>query len=421
MQYQHLRQLPSRHDKSAYRCLRAWLRALSCGGLLFAAAGVNAACSGNEVIDETLPGGARWDLCATFAEREGLVLSDLYYTTPTGIRRRVLTEAHLAQVHVRFDDARPSLDAVTDLAGGGGFGAIGNLQPLSAANCPDGSVRTLTGSAALCIAQRERGYAYKSYGNVRQGNALVLTSHSTIGMQTYAVRWRLFDDGSVEPSIGISGNLPAIGNNAAHGWTVNGAGDVGVGFHTSVQWRLDFDLGSDADNDRVEQFEVIPSSDRLRKSLSVTSVPQEAALRVNPDTKRSWRVLDATQVNADQRAISYHLEPLHEAHGLPALAAMPWHGADLFVTRHNPCERYANANPTSGGCAANAAAYVDGEAIDPGNVVLWYRVNYHHVPSSEDAGGMTLRWQGVLIVPRDWTATNPLASTVTPNGRGSAV
>ena len=370
---------------------------------------VQAACSGNEVIDETLPGGARWDLCATVQEREGIVLSDLYYTTPTGIRRRVLSEAHLAQVHVRFDDARPSVDALTDLAAGGGFGAAGNLQPLSNATCPGGSVRNLVGNDVLCIAQQARGYAYKSYGNVRQGNALVLTSHSTIGQQTFAVRWRLFDDGSVEPSIGIGGNLPAIGADATSGWTINGAGDVGIGFHTSVHWRLDFDLGADANDDRIEQFEVVPSSDRLRKTLSVSSIAQEAVLNVNADRKRSWRVVDGTERNADQRAVSYHLEPLHAAHAFPGDSTRPWQNGDLLVTRHNPCERYVNANPTTGGCAADASAFVDGESLDPANVVLWYRVNYHHLPSSEDAAGMITRWHGVLIVPRDWTATNPLA------------
>ncbi|MFK7912348.1 MAG: hypothetical protein AB8B93_00415 [Pseudomonadales bacterium] len=384
--------------------------------LIICSGPAQAACSGDELIDVTLPSGSRWDLCWQVQPEAGVTLSEIYFTTPAGLRRRVLNEASLAQVHVRFDDARTPLDALTDFASGGGFGAAGNLVPLQGSDCPGGTVRSSAGQDALCQTVEERGYAYKSYSVVNQGHMLVLASRAKIGAMTFVVRWRLYDDGGLEPAVGVTGGLPAVGSDARYGWALDATGRIGVGFHTSVHWRLDFDLGADAEDDRVEQFEVAPSADRLRKNLSVSAVNSESALVVNPDLKRSWRVVDSNTLNADQRPVSYHLEPLHVAHRYPGDALRPWQQSDLYVTRYNPCERFINDNSTANGCGGNVTDFVNGEALAPGNVVLWYRVNYHHLPSSEDEPGIGVRWNGFLIVPRDWTSVNPLARAVVAHG-----
>ena len=366
-------------------------------------------CSGDARIDVTLPLGSRWDLCWESREKEGVVLSDVYFSTPAGVRRRVLTELGLAQVHLRFDDGSPVFDALTDTAAGGGFGANGNIVPLSAGDC-GGSLLSQGGTAILCSDVRRRGYAYKSYSVVKQGHALVLESRSQVGLSTFVVRWKLYDDGSIEPAIGLTGELPALGNDARYGWELDQSGRVGVGFHASVHWRLDFDIGSNAADDLVEQIEVTPSSDRARKTLSVSTVSSEASRSVNPDVKRSWRVRDTQIVNADSRPISYHLEALHTANAYPTSGAAPWQIADLHVTRFRACERFVNANPATNGCATDVTGFTNGESIAPGNVVLWYRINYHHVPRSEDEPVLPVRWNGFLIVPRDWTSVNPLAA-----------
>ena len=151
---------------------------------------------------------------------------------------------------------------------------------------------------------------------------------------------------------------------------------------------------------------VVPSSDRRRKTQSRISITSESQRRVDADSKRSWRILDTQISNADGRSISYHLEPLHSAHrnrgNLPALAS------DIHITKLNACERFSIANPTTGGCGANVADYVDGESLEGADIVLWYGLSYHHLPRSEDEPRLPVHWDGFVVVPRDWTATNPL-------------
>ena len=50
-------------------------------------------CTTGAYLEETLSTGARWDLCWIARAQEGVVLSEIYYTTPTGLRRKVLQEA----------------------------------------------------------------------------------------------------------------------------------------------------------------------------------------------------------------------------------------------------------------------------------------------------------------------------------------
>ena len=81
----------------------------------------------------------------------------------------------------------------------------------------------------------------------------------------------------------MTGALPAMSGDEQYGWQLNDAGDVGVSFHSTVFWRLDFDLGANAEDDLVEQMEVIPSADRLTKALALAPVTAEGAFELNPD------------------------------------------------------------------------------------------------------------------------------------------
>ena len=156
--------------------------------LLAASPGVlMAACPVEQSIDVTLTSGARWDLCIQSEDRAGLVLSEVHYTTPAGMRRQVLGEAHLAQVHLTFDDGRPSVDVLTDLVSGGGFGTATNRISLMADDCPGGTVRAVDGEDLLCVRERARGYSYKYYGNQKQGSLLELTARSQVSGVTWLI------------------------------------------------------------------------------------------------------------------------------------------------------------------------------------------------------------------------------------------
>src|SRR5262245_29332220 len=60
-------------------------------------------CSSN-LVDVTLSGGARWQMCWETRTNEGIVLHDITYTAPGQPTRMVLAQANLAQIHVPYDD-----------------------------------------------------------------------------------------------------------------------------------------------------------------------------------------------------------------------------------------------------------------------------------------------------------------------------
>ena len=354
-------------------------------------------------VDELLPTGARWQMCFETREAEGVVLSDVYYSPPGTPARKVLGEASLAQARVAYDDGEVSHDHLVE----SGFGGD-NLRTLAAADCPNGTLMTEGAREVICRQVQGRGYLYKYYTDQRQGYWLSLLSKSTVGDMTYLVRWRFFDDGTVEPSIGMSGRLEQYGADSRYGWPIDADGTTGVSFSSNYYWRLDFDIGSNPADDLVEELQASPANLRTRKSLSVNAVRVESARAVNAENKRSWRVRDTVETNGQAGSfVSYHLEPLNTAHRYQD-ASEPWSFNDFFVTRFNGCERLASGN--TGACGENLGEYLNGESTDTDDVVLWYRVSYHHLPRGEDESIIPTRWVGFQIVPRDWTRTNPFAS-----------
>jgi len=358
-------------------------------------------CPNNQDIDVTLPTNARWEMCWSTAPEEGVILTDGHFTDADGGRRKVFKSLSVAQINVTFDDGSAPLDLVSSAGLGGS-----NFQTLSAQDCPAG---TRLGGV-LCQRTESRGYAYKSYSQQKQGHNLVLQSASTPGVSTYLVRWAFGDDGSVAPSIGLTGDLPRLSStNTANGWPVDSGSTTGIGFSNNYFWRMDFDLGTDAADDAVEELEIVPSADRRRKTKTLTPLTTETARTIDVDRKRSWRILDTQITNADGRAISYHLEPLHTAHRYRGSSTAL--SSDAQFTRYKSCERLSTGNAAAG-CGTGVNNYVNGESINGADVVLWYSVSYHHLPRAEDSNGIAVHWDGFMVVPRDWTALNPLAFNV---------
>lgn len=359
-------------------------------------------CAAGVYLEETLPTGARWDLCWDVRAQEGVVLSEVHYTTPAGLRRKVLREASLAQIEVLYDDGAATLYH----AGNPGLGGE-QLMSLDATDCPDGLLLYHAERPVLCQQTVGRGYLYKYYSQQRQGDALALFSASQIGQHLYVVRWRLLDDGVIEPEVGDGGRLLRLGRDLQYGWPLGENGAVGIGYVTNYWWRLDFDIGGNGANDIVEEFAVNPATSNTRRELAVTRLTTETGRSTDPDTKRSWRVRDGALTNSDGHAISYQLDARRAGYRYVGPDTAPWNQHDVYVTVARPCERLAARNPTTAGCAADVAGYVSGESLNGADIVLWHRVTAHRLPRAEDTPALVVQWHGFQLLPRDWTAQNP--------------
>jgi primary-amine oxidase len=366
-------------------------------------------CSAANLVDVTLSTGARWEMCWETRMQEGIVLHDITYTAPGQPARMVLAQANLAQLHVPYDDNGARFHDLSDYGLGGN-----NLDDLTQEDCPNGTLIRDGSKDVLCRQAKPAGYQYKYSATQRQGEMLNLFSVSHVGQYNYVVEMHFFDNGAIEFGVGATGRLQRLGTNPTYGWPLNaGNTSYGISHMHNYYWRLDFDINGTPNDDQVEEIEFAASGARDLFAIARTSLTSEAARAVSPTTFRSWRVRDTVANNADGHAISYQLEaePAHLFHG-PSYE--PFTQNELYVTVNRTCEKFASHNPTTGGCAADVSAFVNGESLNAADLVVWYGLSFHHLARDEDQNYMTPHWSSFKIVPRDWSATNPMEGGATP-------
>ncbi len=370
---------------------------------LFAAPSAQAqsdyACSAAYRIDETLPTGARWEMCWEPRALEGVVLHDITFTPPGGTRRLILATASLAQVHVPYDDNGARFHDVTDYGFGGNYQAA--LKP---EECPDGLILNHNGKSILCKQIQVRGLAQRYYDRTLNGYNLSLFSVSTSGDYNYITQWVFQDDGAIVPTVGAAGQLQRYGSDPQYGWIT---GPIPISHFHNYWWRLDFDIDGLA-NDLVEEIQFNQTDSGRRYTVAVRPLTVETAAVHNPQLMRSWRVRDTVVKNSENRPISYQIEGLSSGHDFIGPDFEPFSQSDLYVTRAHVCERFPSHNPTLNGCGDDVTDFVNGEDVNGQDVVVWYGVTFHHLPRSEDETWMNVHWDGFTIVPRDFTASNPL-------------
>jgi primary-amine oxidase len=165
-------------------------------------------------------------------------------------------------------------------------------------------------------------------------------------------------------------------------------------------YRLDFDI--DGEENLVEEFnwEKDTSAKQAGKSQCTwTPILRETGRPLNPETFRSWRVVNRASRNAQGHPRSYHLMPSNTGIFRSGIAREAAAQADLWVTKYKPNEM--------GGMDA-LPKYVDGESVENQNVVLWYWLGLHHFPRSEDWMHQPMIWKSFELMPRDFLDGSPL-------------
>jgi hypothetical protein len=376
-----------------------------------AAAPPSDSCSGAYSLDETLPSGARWQLCWDHHDLGGIVYADVYFTPRGGSARKVLHEASVAQIHVPYDDSGARFHDVTDYG-------LGNthLNDMTSADCPGGTLLKHGSKDALCKQIEKIQPAYQHRGRRATGYALKLFSVSHVGAYNYIPTWRFHDDGTIAPSVGATGRLQRFGTDPLYGWPIRPTTTTGISHIHNYFWRLDFDFDDGTDQEIVDELNHVRVG--ATRERQVTTFTTEAARSLDMSLRRSWRIRDLGLANPAGQAISYHLEPTHHAHRFDGPSFEPWTANQLYVTRFSSCETYATHNDVVGGCGANLTSFVNGQSVNGQDLVLWYGLTFHHLPTDEDEPNMHAHWDGFEIVPRDWTVANPLpeAPALAPPG-----
>jgi primary-amine oxidase len=230
---------------------------------------------------------------------------------------------------------------------------------------------------------------------------------------TFVVRWKFRDDGTLIPEVGATG-VPqhlATGESSPFGSF--------IGFNTKNEkvfapahvhnflFRLDFAV--DGEHNTLEEFNWEQDKSAPGKARCTwTKITKETGRSSNPETFRSWRVVNYESKNALGHPRSYQLLPGSAGvfHGNESAKEKSTH-ADLWVTKSKPHERPRTDKDRRTSIEA-LGKYADGESLENESLVVWYWLNLHHLPRTEDWQLQPMVWKSFELMPRDFLDASPL-------------
>jgi primary-amine oxidase len=385
----------------------------------------------------------RWDI------RAGIIISLVSYRDHD-TDRSVLYQGSLAEIFVPYQDPtegwyfRNYMDE-----GDYGFGTM--AFPLQAgADCPAtalflspvmsnaaGGADTLENR--ICIFERSPGEpVWRHYDFIteelesRPAIELIVRYIATVGNYDYVLDWIFDQKAGITYRGGASGidsvkgvKSQTLADETASEDTAWGPliapGRAGINHDHFLSLRLDLDVDGTANTfvrDTLVVEELAQESPR-RSVWRTQQVPakseSEAKFRLSYEHPAMWRVLNPHKNNAVGYPVSYAFSTAGNALPLvgtddPPLGRAMFANYHLWVTPYAPAERYAagdypnQSTPGQQGLAAWTAA---NRAIENTDIVLWYTLGFHHVPSAEDWPVYNLGWHSVTLRPYNFFDRNP--------------
>ncbi len=403
----------------------------------------------NVAFDGSMVRWQKWSFHLRWAIREGVIISLVNYQD--GDRPRpVLYEGHLSEIFVPYQDPtegwyyRNYMDA-----GDYGFGTMASAL-VPGADCPASAtylspvMSNVAGGAdvqdkRVCIFEVSPGEpVWRHYDFItgalesRPATELVVRYIATVGNYDYVLDWMFDQKGSITYRAGATGIDSVKGVKARKlgdetsaqdtAWgTLISPGRVGINHDHFLSVRLDLDVDGTSNmfarNVLVPQK--LPPQANRRTSIwttkeEVARTDSEAKYRLSYEHPAMWHVMNMNRKNAMGYPVSYMIHPQGNALPLmdaddPAARRAQFAQYNLWVTPYAPEERYAageypNQSPPGQGLPAWTSHSRD---IQDEDIVLWYTMGFHHVPSSEDWPVYNLRWHSVSLTPYNFFDRNP--------------
>jgi len=386
----------------------------------------------------------KWDLRIGFTAREGLVLHRISYD-----KRSIIHRASLSEMFVPYGDPSPMhyRKLVLD-EGEYGIGLLTNSLELGC-DCLgeiaylDGVVNDNDGNAvtmpnAICLHEEDHGIAWKhtdfrtGYVEVRRMRRMVVSSIVTVGNYEYAYYWYLYQDGTIEYEVKLSGVISngviAEGETPGHGVLVA----PGVyGPHHQHFFNVRLDMAVDGATNRV--YEVTPTADpegpgnivgNAWRAKEVLIADETMAKReADPLAGRYWKIVNENVTNALGQPVAYKLMPNHVirpfAHPGSAVAKRaPFMFHPVWVTAYDKDELFATGdypNQSGGGQGLPAFAARERSLTDT-DVVVWFTFGTNHVVRPEDWPVMPVHPIGFKLLPAGFFVGNPSLDNPQPGG-----
>jgi primary-amine oxidase len=295
----------------------------------------------------------------------------------------------------------------------------------------------LTVKNAICMHEEDYGILWKHTDRrlpdnpqVRRSRRLVISSVSTVENYEYGFFWYLYQDGTIEFEVKLTGILSLgaarPGEAPPHGNLV--APQVYAPNHQHFfNMRLDFDL--DGAENSVYQVDIVPDpldeqnpfENAFRAQATLLTTELSAQAHLNLETARTWKVVNPSVRNAVGEPVGYKLLPGDNS--FPFASPNAWWRKragfvdhHVWVTPYQPDEQYGAGNypnQSRGGDGLKRWTAAD-RPIDNTDVVLWYTMGATHIPRPEDYPVMPTMYVGFTLKPNGFFTENP-ANDVPPS------
>jgi primary-amine oxidase len=241
-------------------------------------------------------------------------------------------------------------------------------------------------------------------GSRAYGKMLTLWCGYNMGGYFYIHRWKFRDDGVLMPEVGLTGPVQHIskGDSNEYGSLVGKNKTYAPSHVHNIYFCLDFDI--DGTENVVEEFNYqqdAPGS--ISAKHSWTTLKKETGRTTSADNFRFWRVVNPKSKNNHGLPRSYELVPGGNGKFFGTDKEKFAH-AQFWVTKHHPKEHPVDTRPL----ATILPSYLNDEDIENQNVVVWYVLNIHHIPRTEDWPAMPVEWSHFTLRPRDFLDTSPV-------------
>jgi len=387
----------------------------------------------------------KWRFHVGFTPREGLVLHLVDYFDK-GRYRPLLYRAALSEMYVPYADPTPShnFKNVFD-AGEVGIGVLANSLELGCdclgeiyyfdATVNDAEGQPIVLTNAMCLHEEDASILWKhleyqedgsTRAEVRRSRRLVISSISTVGNYEYGFYWYLYQDGTIQYEIKLTGIIapaaippgaqPVAGTLVAPGL---------YGPHHQHYFNVRLDMMVDGlQNSLVEvNCEALPwgpdnplGNAWVARETRLSTVGQ-AQRSIEPRTARYWKIVNPTARNALGQPVAYKLVPAGNAfpffhEGSPQWLRggfARWH---LWATPYDPHERYAagdypNQQPGGGDGLPVYVERKKDQTLVETDLVVWYTLGSNHVVRPEDWPVMPVETVGFRLQPAGFFDGNP--------------
>ncbi|MCL7023680.1 hypothetical protein MKW94_017586 [Papaver nudicaule] len=251
---------------------------------------------------------------------------------------------------------------------------------------------------------------------VREEVSLVVRMVSTVGNYDYIIDWEFKQSGSIKVGVGLTGILEVKGAEYTHKDQIKeeiygillADYTVGVYHDHFLTYHLDLDVDGH-DNSLVKstlETKRVTAADSSRRKSYWTVVKETAKTENEAKIRLGMKPTELFVVNPNKKTkmgneVGYRLIPGSQT---------------VWVTPYNKSEKWVGglcADQSQGDDTLAIWSSRDRE-IENKDIVLWYTLGFHHVPSQEDFPVMPTLSGGFELRPANFFESNPVLNTRSP-------